>query len=197
MALVDFITHRLSNFSSIHNPLKCGFKRKSAKFSDIDGDGFSQRSHPSALSNISLNQISHDVKVVYLPLSLNPTTHHIVNVYQLNDKRLLLVVENFVTGCTEIYLESIKNLNSALAEKSPVATVNKLCQLSALDAIQGTLALYSVVEGELYTFQFAADGDEVYVKKTRIPLKSHFKKQQLPKIRQLLFILGTTPYKCI
>ncbi|KAK9767138.1 hypothetical protein K7432_003297 [Basidiobolus ranarum] len=210
MALVDYIAHRLSAHSSIHNPLKNGFKRNKTKPLDIDSNatlfallhakdqfstpwlGFSQRSHPSGLSNISLNQITHDVKVVYLPLRLNPTTHHIINVYQLNDKRLLLIVENFVTGCTEIYLETIKNMNTALLEKTPVATVNILCQLTALDAIRGTLALYSVVEGELHTFQFDTDGDEVYVKKTRILLKPLFKRSQLPRIHQLLFILGTS-----
>ncbi|KAK9768791.1 hypothetical protein K7432_000309 [Basidiobolus ranarum] len=205
----DRTTHRFSTPTNACNPLKHRIKRNTIHLSEIDGCaslfallhakdefstpflGFSQRSHPSGLSNISLNQITHDVKVVYLPLRLNSLMQHINSVYQLNDKRLLLIIENFVTGCTEVYLETINNLNTALLERMPVATVNKLCQLSALDTLHGTLALYSVIEGELHTFQVDSLEGELYESNSHILLKPFSKKRQLPRIRQLLFILGT------
>ncbi|KAK9710325.1 hypothetical protein K7432_008495 [Basidiobolus ranarum] len=125
----------------------------------------------------------------YFPLSIpiNPRTHHIIEVYQLNDKRILIVIENYWTKCTEIYLDSIKNIIRLINLKLPFITLNTQCHLTTLNQVKGMLALYDIIGNELFIVSYT-NGAKLPL--TSISLKQYTANNQM-KVRNILFILGT------
>ncbi|ORX73493.1 hypothetical protein K493DRAFT_321752 [Basidiobolus meristosporus CBS 931.73] len=124
-----------------------------------------------------------------LVLEVNPKTHHVSEVFQLSDKKLLVIIENFLTNCTDIYHESIRNISFAIANNAPKLTFNKFYEHCALDESKQLIALYNILGGELVIVSYKFAKENVYSKQI-YDMLPHFGQHPL-KIRKLLFVLGT------
>ncbi|ORX91526.1 hypothetical protein K493DRAFT_378489 [Basidiobolus meristosporus CBS 931.73] len=107
--------------------------------------------HPHNIGDESQDSTSNLNEMGYFPLSIpiNPHTHHVIEAYQLNDKRMLLVIENYWTKCTEIYFDSIKNIINLVNLKVPAFTLNAQCHLTTLNQVKSMLALYDIIGNEV------------------------------------------------
>ncbi|KAK9765355.1 hypothetical protein K7432_006376 [Basidiobolus ranarum] len=174
-------------------------------YSNLDDDAILvECSNPSDLHSCPYLVFSHHLQVfaegkvyksddisernyftLYVPI--DPRTHHIIEVYQLNDKRILMVIENYWTKCTELYLDTIKNILRLVHSKTPYITLNTQCHFTALNQMKGILALYDAIGSELSIVSYV-DASKHPI--SSISLKPFMARYQM-KIRNLLFILGT------
>ncbi|KAK9766177.1 hypothetical protein K7432_004941 [Basidiobolus ranarum] len=135
--------------------------------------------------------LSHENEVfTSLALDINPKTHHVSEVFQLSDKKLLVIIENFLTNCTDIYHDSIRNISSAISNNAPKLTLNKLYDLCALDESKRVLAFYNILKGELVIVSYKFAKENSYSKQI-LHMLPHFGHRAL-RIRKLLFVLGTS-----
>ncbi|ORY01926.1 hypothetical protein K493DRAFT_387792 [Basidiobolus meristosporus CBS 931.73] len=98
------------------------------------------------------SQLSEDfgkVSFFTLTIPIDTRMHHVVEVYQLNDKRILVVIENYWTKCTELYLDTIRNIIGLVRLRTPFIILKTQCHFTALNQLKGILALYDAIGTEV------------------------------------------------
>ncbi|ORX93253.1 hypothetical protein K493DRAFT_338384 [Basidiobolus meristosporus CBS 931.73] len=128
--------------------------------------------------------------LVPMPLNFYTKTQSVVNVYQLNDNRMLLIVANYTTGSTEIYLEAISQLNSALLNHQPALVLKGLYGLTAIDQTKFLLALYNVDNAELHTVSLMQSNRSTRLMECQLDMSSIIQFRP-SSIWRILFLLGT------
>ncbi|ORX96630.1 hypothetical protein K493DRAFT_300835 [Basidiobolus meristosporus CBS 931.73] len=82
-------------------------------------------------------------------LCIDIQTQEIVKVAQLTDRRIVVVINDYPSNRTHVYVEYATMLNTALAQKLPKLVLKKTYHLAGLNFGRSILALYSHVESEL------------------------------------------------
>ncbi|ORX89207.1 hypothetical protein K493DRAFT_305957 [Basidiobolus meristosporus CBS 931.73] len=144
----------------------------------------------SRFQSANWNSSAHDDEVLTsMVLDINPRTHNVSEVFQLSDKRLLIVIENFLTNCTEIYHDTIRNIPLSVINNTPKLTLNRHYDLCAIDESKRVIALYNLLNGELMIVSYKFAKENSYSKQI-LHMFPHFDHHSF-KARKLLFVLGT------
>ncbi|KAK9766652.1 hypothetical protein K7432_004137 [Basidiobolus ranarum] len=152
---------------------------------------FSQpTSVPSTNSSCTFVSVDQQEDIVPMQLDLYSKAQSVINVYQLNDNRMLLIVANYGTSSTEIYLETVSRLNTTLLKHTPALVLNGLYNLTAIDQTKYLLALYNVEHAELHTVSLLQCSRNTRLMECKLDMAPIF--QYHPStIWRILFHLGT------
>ncbi|ORX96278.1 hypothetical protein K493DRAFT_314614, partial [Basidiobolus meristosporus CBS 931.73] len=97
----------------------------------------------------------------YLALNINVQTQRILGVFQLKDRRMIVVICDHTKQQTEIYVEFASALASTIGQKCPKFCLGNMFDLVGLNFVQNILAVYSHVCSELVLLAFREESVEI------------------------------------